>query len=437
MMVSEYIEGIMLLIMEFTKYFMAYEIILGRKRNKSLIHVGGFYMLAVLLQLTVIAVADKTWVGIFVLCFGLLIPLYFIEGSMKKIMEYVLIVAAVSIMDIWGDIIVDHLYIGGGSLLAGDVLKTILGNFLSLLVLGAIAAARIIRNKKYKNAPVSLSMTQYIIIGIGLVSSLLILAGMQYIFAGDEVSAQEKTAWYFIGASAGCMYVALSIYQTLTANRAEQYRKQTKEYEEFMRLQAEYTKSIMERDQVLRRFKHDMHSHFTVISEYCKKERYHELQDYLAAIQVYSGLYESKRFVGNTVVDAVIYDLCKIAEKEGAVIQITGTIPAECIIEPYDLCILFSNLLSNAVEASARLQEKEKVIYLDVYYYNNQFYLSVKNNVEWAVHIEDNMMVTSKEDKNLHGFGIYNAKQVVEKYGGKITFTCQDDIFAAEILILM
>lgn len=435
MMVYKYIEAVILMVMEFTKYFMAYEVILGKKRNKSFIHVVVFYVLAALLQLVVITAADETWIGIFVICFGLLIPIYFIEGSMKKIIEYVLIVAAVSIMDIWGDIIIDHLYIGGGYLIEVDVLKTILGNLLSLIVLGTIAAVRIIRNKKYKNGPVFLSMTQYIIIGIGLVSSLLILAGIQYIFAGDEISAQEKTAWYFISASAGCMYVALSIYQTLTANRAEQYRKQTKEYEEFMRLQAEYTKSIIERDQVLRRFKHDMHSHFTVISEYCKKERYHELQDYLAAIHVYSGLYESKRLVGNTVVDAVIYDLCKIAEKEGVAIQVTGTIPAECTIEPYDLCILFSNLLSNAVEASTRLQEKEKVIYLDVYYYNSQFYLSVKNNVEWEVSIEGDKMTTSKDDKSLHGFGVYNAKQVVEKYGGKITFTCQDDIFKVEILM--
>lgn len=435
MIVSEYIEPVILMIMEFTKYFVAYEVILGRKRSRSFIYVGGFYVLAAILQLVIIFVADKTWTGTFVICFGLLIPIFFIEGSMKKMIEYILIVAAVSIMDIWGGIIINYLYGVRGHSSDGTILNNILNNLLSLLILGIIVVVRIIRKRKCKNEPVSLSVTQYVIIGIGLVSSLLILAGMQYVFLEDKLFVQAKTAWYFASASVGCMYVALSIYQTLTANQAEQYRKKTKEYEEFMQLQADYTKSMTEMDQVLRRFKHDMHSHFTVISEYCKKKRYHELQDYLDAIQMHSGLYDSKKFVGNTAVDAVIHDLFKSAEKEGVAIQVTGTIPIECTIKPYDLCTLFSNLLTNAVEASVRLQEKEKAIDVNVYYYNSHFYLSIKNNVEWAVLVEDNKVKTSKEDKNWHGFGIYNVKQVVEKYGGKITFTCQNDIFAVEILM--
>ena len=46
------------------------------------------------------------------------------------------------------------------------------------------------------------------------------------------------------------------------------------------------------------------------------------------------------------------------SNKSGITMEVKGRFPEECAIDAYDLCTIFSNILSNALEAAVETEEK-------------------------------------------------------------------------------
>lgn len=227
----------------------------------------------------------------------------------------------------------------------------------------------------------------------------------------------------------------LSVYQIVTYNKAELYRRQNAYYIEFIELQDNYTKHIIKSEHTIRKFRHDMHSHLTVIREYNKEGKKEQIEEYLESIGYSSGLYDRQKFVGNTAVDAIVSDLYRRAKEVKVVLNVHGLIPQNCMIRPYDLCIVISNLLRNAIEASTKLIRLEKVIEFEVNSYENHLYLMVSNHVENGEQLTKGTFTTTKENQALHGFGMLNVREGVSKYSGSIDFAFENDQFEVHILL--
>lgn len=118
-------------------------------------------------------------------------------------------------------------------------------------------------------------------------------------------------------------------------------------------------------------------------------------------------------------------------------------IPFSCIadgrgvdfIKPIDLYTLMANLMDNAIEASLKLDESRRSI--EVIIKQNKGFLSihVENYCSGKVTIEDNIALTTKRDKDYHGFGTRSIKQIVDKYNGTLTLKQVDGRFIVNILI--
>ena len=86
--------------------------------------------------------------------------------------------------------------------------------------------------------------------------------------------------------------------------------------------------------------------------------------------------------------------------------------------------ILLGNLLDNAIEACEKT--KESFIDLKIKYVKNTIFISISNSKNSEkVNIES----TSKEDKENHGYGIYNIRNIVRQYGGFIEFHDRGNVF--------
>lgn len=60
-------------------------------------------------------------------------------------------------------------------------------------------------------------------------------------------------------------------------------------------------------------------------------------------------------------------------------------------------------------------------------------FLTITNPVSEKVNISNNYIATTKENKTLHGFGLYSLHSVVKKYDGKIELESTDTTFTANI----
>ncbi len=86
-------------------------------------------------------------------------------------------------------------------------------------------------------------------------------------------------------------------------------------------------------------------------------------------------------------------------------------------IADVDVVTIFSNLMNNAIEASEDSEAKK--IFLDIGKINNVFtIIKTENSSKIPPETDENGLVTTKEDKQNHGFGIKSILYTVEKYHG-------------------
>lgn len=99
-----------------------------------------------------------------------------------------------------------------------------------------------------------------------------------------------------------------------------------------------------------------------------------------------------------------------------------------------DIVVILSNLLNNAFEACETCEEK--IIRLKFIQEENQIIIAVANTFKTVPIRDGDTFQTSKvENKEIHGIGIENIKDAVEKYQGMYAITCEDNYFKFSILI--
>ena len=100
-------------------------------------------------------------------------------------------------------------------------------------------------------------------------------------------------------------------------------------------------------------------------------------------------------------------------------------------IDVIDICVLLGNLLDNAIEACLKINSNRS-IKLRFKQVENYFSIVVKNTF---LNEDNDDLVTTKENKMNHGFGIKSVKSIVKKYGGDFQIIKDDDYFIVSILL--
>lgn len=137
--------------------------------------------------------------------------------------------------------------------------------------------------------------------------------------------------------------------------------------------------------------------------------------------------------IGNELVNAVLENELNKADPD-TLFSLEGCLPDQPAITDFDLCVIFSNLLANAVEACKRNSEVgDKMICLEIKQVNGNLLIRIKNPIKEQISLEHLGTYTSKKDTVGHGYGIYNIKKTVEKYGGDIEFQIEEGIFSVQI----
>ena len=101
-----------------------------------------------------------------------------------------------------------------------------------------------------------------------------------------------------------------------------------------------------------------------------------------------------------------------------------------------DICTIFGNALDNAIEYELQIPDKEKrIIHLTVSKKNSFIIILVENYCEEKVLKEGEELTTTKGNKQYHGYGIKSIKYSVEKYGGFVNITNENNWFRVEMII--
>lgn len=160
-----------------------------------------------------------------------------------------------------------------------------------------------------------------------------------------------------------------------------------------------------------------------------------ERSEYIGQIEDAVLFYESAAKTGNETLDLILMEkqlYCKAHE-----ISLTCICDGTPLhtLDTMDLYSLFGNALDNAIEAVEHEPVENRRIDLRVGQRGSFLTVHVENYLGQSLRVVDGLPVTTKEDRNYHGFGVLSIRHVVQKYGGTMTVRTDDSRFRLDILI--
>lgn len=136
----------------------------------------------------------------------------------------------------------------------------------------------------------------------------------------------------------------------------------------------------------------------------------------------------------NPVIDAVINSKLSVCQNKGIRTKCQIDITLGNINE-IDFSILVSNLFDNAIEGCKGVEEP--IIEFTISRQKSFLYVIVKNTIASSVLSENPNLLTSKDNKLSHGFGVKSIRELTKKYDGTLDFNEEGNLFVVEISLVL
>ena len=181
-----------------------------------------------------------------------------------------------------------------------------------------------------------------------------------------------------------------------------------------------------------RQMRHDLRHQLGQLSALAEEGDLEKIKAYLSgAVSRIPSL--EMHFCENRAADSVVGYYCALAKRENIPYSVQIDLPEHLPIDEVELCLVLSNLLENALEASLRTAPARRKIKLTVYLHGGSLTLiQVENAYDGAIREKSGVFQSSKRKGD--GVGIQSVRHIAEKSGGVSTFTYQDGLFCAKVM---
>ncbi|MBQ6815414.1 MAG: GHKL domain-containing protein [Lachnospiraceae bacterium] len=298
----------------------------------------------------------------------------------------------------------------------------------SLLVVFIFAK---IYNKKYNEGIKTVGIGNILLFTLLTFVDMLIVMDMAFVtLTENQRNFRMIYAIAFILAILG-IFLQLGAVIMLFIQR-NVYKEKKLVTEKYLNEQKYHYEYLEKRETETKKFRHDLSNHMQLLSELAKKGNYDEFDNYLETININIEKFANYKTVQNGIVDAILNQYYSKAKQYGIEMEIKGRFPLDCAIDAYDLCTIFSNVLSNAVEAAIEADEKE--IYVECRYTEKDIIIVVENTFKDEGQFGDGKIKTRKENVDYHGYGLENIRESIEKYNGMLNIKIDGSVFKLTIL---
>jgi hypothetical protein len=202
-----------------------------------------------------------------------------------------------------------------------------------------------------------------------------------------------------------------------------------------LKLEYSYYKELEENQKEIRKLRHDMNSHLSVIDTFLENENLQESKNYLSSL-LDKFKVSNRVFCSNSIINAVINSKYNLAIQNEIQCFLNIDISEIIPINDIDLCSIFANTLDNAIDASQKVIDPSKrEIVVKARCNKGYFSYNIINNFNSNVTVSKGVYLTDKPDKKMNGYGIKIVKDIVKKYNGTLEITHADNRFSVLIAI--
>lgn len=163
-----------------------------------------------------------------------------------------------------------------------------------------------------------------------------------------------------------------------------------------------------------------------------------ERSNYIRELEDAIGIYDAVVETGNEVVNTIISEKALICGRRD--IRLSCMVDASHLdfMSTLDIYALLGNALDNAIESVSRYADKDKrIISLTICAVGDFLSIQINNYCEDNVVFTDGLPMTTKHNKDYHGFGMKSMQHLAKKYGGSMATSIADNMFTLQILLPM
>ncbi|MBO5035189.1 MAG: GHKL domain-containing protein [Oscillospiraceae bacterium] len=183
-----------------------------------------------------------------------------------------------------------------------------------------------------------------------------------------------------------------------------------------------------------RGWRHDYRNHIQTMKAYAAQGDLEAIKKYLDMLDVDLNTVDTVVKTGNSMADAILNSKISLAKARNIPVRVDAHIPVQLKMSELDLCCIIGNLFDNAIEASMKLPEGERLIRVYMDMKGTQLYISFTNfTAGGKLNKVGKGFRTSKGEG--HGFGLVRIDAIVERLEGYLSRNSEEGAFTTEILI--
>ncbi len=282
---------------------------------------------------------------------------------------------------------------------------------------------------KIKNKEITLKINEWIcIIAVFIVSVVILLLASEIQYS--QADRKFNMILLVYGIAVINIITVIFVNKLAQKNKSETMLKIMKIHDEEQRKAFQSIEQMHKNIQILR---HDMKSEWVVINQAIKSGNYEYAQS-ISEKMVGSKIksFEDTITVSNPALNAFLNYKINTATESG--INISSYIQDDFeAFEDYDIIMLLSNLLDNAIEAGEKIDDPSISIVITTK--ANYLSIVISNKIKESVLSKNPKLKSTKHDAAGHGLGTKSVKQICDKYDGMIDYYEKDDVFTADAML--
>lgn len=227
------------------------------------------------------------------------------------------------------------------------------------------------------------------------------------------------------------LFQFITLYQTKIETENDELTQDKYFLEELLKKEKKQYLFSKQTVETLNMKSHDLKKQINALRTISQEDRNEALDELEQSVDMYDSLVKT----GNEVLDVLLFEKVLYAKNNN--ISFTYLVDGTLVnnIDPIDLASLIGNALDNAFEHALKENEDRRLIKMHLYKQNNYLVLKLENYCSEEVKFENGIPLTSKENKQDHGYGTKSMQMIAKKYNGHISFKLEDKVFTFVLII--
>ena len=299
--------------------------------------------------------------------------------------------------------------------------------FYFFLLLGCVILLKTVSAKKFPEG----ELIPFLLL---VLSNILSLISISVIRPSLSTTDQSRLKYLviFTGIEVLTLLLYVLYYRTLY-ERKRAYEKEAMVYQK--KTEKQMAQLSRENFSQLINLQEEIKKQYTIIEDIVNENDTNKLKSYFADVFETSIVPLTFIDCGNMTISAILNIALLKARREEIKIEESLLVPKDMMFLDYDLCSFLTNILDNAIEATAK--SNRKTIQIEIEYKKPYLFTICRNPTDMSEEeMEKQLQTTHKEKKEMHGFGTKIISSIVMKYKGAATYQVKDGTFILKAMLM-